>query len=149
MPHGGASPQAGASSGSLNSLNSRLNGDLPSSDVSYSHRLYVNDIGQAVEEAQAEYFQKAAPPQGVLERALYIVRQGGLLGPPSIVYVLKRERILGIEICTGWEIVQPTGGGDPQGGYTFGPCGGEKFTPPSGLPTIVPKKAATPGPAST
>jgi hypothetical protein len=126
-----------------------LNADLPGADVAYSHKLYVNDIGKAVEEAQAEYFAKAAPPKGILDRALYVVRQSGLLGPPSIVYVLKRERILGIEICTGWMISQPAGGGDPQGGYTFGPCGGEQFTPPAGLPTLTPKELSSPSPRPT
>jgi hypothetical protein len=137
-------------SGALAGLNARLNGALPGGQVAYSHQLYVNDIGQAVQQAQAEYFKKAAPPQGILDRALYVVRQAGtLLGPPSIVYVLKRERILGIEICTGWKIEQPSGGGEPVGGYTFGPCGGDVFIPPSGMPTLTPKRGVSPGPAAS
>ncbi|MBD5657490.1 MAG: hypothetical protein IAI50_20255, partial [Candidatus Eremiobacteraeota bacterium] len=49
---------------------------------------------------------------------------------------LKRQRILGIEICTGWKIEQTPHG--PEGGYTFGACGGEEFTPKGGLPTLPP-----------
>jgi hypothetical protein len=147
-PQAGPSPRPNANSGALDKLNERLNAALPSGDVAYSHKEYVNDIDAAVQQAQEEYFKKAAPPQGILDRALYIVRQKGtLLGPPVIVYVLKRERIFGIEICTGWKIEQPPGGGDPQGGYTFGPCGGEQFTPTGGLPTLSPK--STPAPAAS
>lgn len=147
-PHAGPSPRPNVNSAGLDKLNERLNAELPSGDVAYNHKEYVNDIDAAVQEAQAEYFKKAAPPQGILDRALYVVRQGGtLLGPAAIVYVLKRERIFGIEICTGWKIEQPAGGGDPQGGYTFGPCGGEEFTPAGGLPTITPKKPPAPSPS--
>jgi hypothetical protein len=151
-PQAGPSPRPNLNSnpGSLDKLNARLNSMLPSGDVAYSHREYGNTIDEAVEEAQAEYLKKVAPPPGVLARALEIVRQKGtLLGPPTIVYILKRERILGFEICTGWKIEQPPGGGEPQGGYTFGPCGGEQFTPPAGLPTLTPKSTATPEPGAT
>jgi len=149
VPKSGPSPAPYTNSGALSNLNARLNGDLPGGDVLYSHRLYVNDVSQAVSQAQAEYFKKAAPPQSVLDRALYVVRQSGLLGPPSIVYVIKRQRIFGFEICTGWMIQQPPGGGEPQGGYTFGPCGGEQFTPPAGMPTLTPKRPASPSPAAS
>jgi len=68
------------------------------------------------------------------------VRQHGtLLGPGAVVYVLKRAKIFGIDICTGWKIEQGLDGGPPQGGYTFGPCGGDEFTPQGGLPTLPPK----------
>jgi hypothetical protein len=149
-PQSGPSPAPNANSGALEKLNSRLNGELPSGDTAYSQRLYVNQIDQALQEAQAEYFKRAAPPQGILDRALYIVRRkGSLLGPPTILYVLKKERILGFEICTGWKIEQPPGGGEPQGGYYAGPCEGEAFTPPAGMPTLTPKTPATPAPLAT
>jgi hypothetical protein len=149
-PQAGPSPRPNANSGALDKLNERLNAALPSADVAYSHKEYVNDIDAAVQQAQEEYFKKAAPPQGILDRALYIVRQSGtLLGPPAIVYILKRERIFGIEICTGWKIEQPSGGGDPQGGYTFGPCGGEQFTPTGGLPTLSPRTTPAPRASSS
>jgi hypothetical protein len=107
-------------------------------------------MAAATQQAEAEYFKKAAPPPGILERALYVVRQRGtLLGPPAIVYVLKRQRIFGIEICSGWKIEQPSGGGPPVGGYTFGPCGGDTFTPAGGLPTLVPSTEPSPSPART
>jgi len=148
-PQAGPSPRPNLNNGegSLDKLNARMNAMLPNGDVAYSHREYGNTIDEAVSEAEAEYFKKVAPPPGVLARALEIVRQKGtLLGPPTIVYILKRERILGFEICTGWKIEQPAGGGEPQGGYTFGPCGGEEFTPPAGLPTLTPKSSAAPRP---
>jgi hypothetical protein len=89
--------------------------------------------------AEEQYFKAAAPPPDVLAKAIDIVRQrGSLLGPPTIVYILKRQHILGIEICTGWQITQTASG--PQGGYTFGACSGEKFSPSGGLPTLPPKK---------
>jgi hypothetical protein len=116
---------------------------LPNGNVGYSDKQYVNDLGAAVQQAQADYYKKAAPPQSILDRALEIVRQNGtLLGPPSIVYILKRQRIFGILICTGWKIEQPSGGGEPQGGYTFGPCGGDEFVPTGGIPTLTPKSPA-------
>jgi hypothetical protein len=117
---------------------------LPGGDVAYGSKQYVGDMQAAIEQAQEDYFKAAAPPPSVLAKALYIVRQrGSLVGPASIVYVLKRQKIFGIEICTGWKIEQTPGGG-PQGGYTFGPCGGDEFTPAGGLPTLPPKPAPSP-----
>jgi len=114
---------------------------LPTGAVAYGSKEYINDLRAATDQARSQYYQNAAPPQSVLDKALEIVRQAGtLLGPPSIVYILKRQRILGIEICTGWKVEQPSGGGPPQGGYTFGPCSGEQVTPDGGLPTLPPKK---------
>jgi hypothetical protein len=117
---------------------------LPSGNVAYSDKQYVNDLGAAVAQAQADYFKRAAPPQSVLDKALEIIHQsGGIFGGPGIVYILKRQRIFGITICTGWKIEQPVGGGEPEGGYTFGPCSGDQFTPTAGVPTLTPK---SPGP---
>ncbi len=96
-------------------------------------------MGAAVAEAEEAYFKVAAPPPSVLAKAIDIVKQRSLLGPPTIVYILKRQRILGIEICTGWQIEETVSG--PQGGYTFGPCSGEKFSPSGGLPTLPPKRS--------
>lgn len=110
---------------------------LPGGDVAYANKQYVNDIGAAVERAKAEYYRAAAPPPSVLAKAIAIVRQkGSLLGPPTVVYLIKRQRILGLEICTGWQIVDTPHG--PEGGYTFGACGGDEFTPKGGLPTLPP-----------
>jgi hypothetical protein len=118
---------------------------LGGGNVAYGSKQYVGDMQAAIEQAQEDYFKAAAPPPEVLAKALYIVRQrGSLVGPSSIVYILKRQRIFGIEICTGWKIEQESGGGAPQGGYTFGPCGGEQFTPAGGLPTLPPKPAESP-----
>jgi hypothetical protein len=128
----------------LNSLNARLNALIPTTGVSYSSKQYVNDLHLAIDQAKTEYYKNAAPPQSVLDHALEIVHQRDMLGgPPAIVYILKRQRIFGIEICTGWKVEQPSGGGAPQGGYTFGPCGGDQVTP-DGLPTLVPKATAEP-----
>jgi hypothetical protein len=113
--------------------------------VNYTSKAYVNDLQQAVDEAKAQYFKAAAPPPEVLAKALYVVRQRGtLLGPPSILYVIKKRHIFGFEICTGWLVAQPAGGGPPQGGYTIGPCGGEAFAPSGGLPTIPPHPSPAP-----
>jgi hypothetical protein len=117
---------------------------LPGGDVAYGSKQFVGDMQAAIDRAQEDYYKAAAPPPNVLAKALYIIRQHGLLGgPASIVYVLKRQRIFGIEICTGWKIEQEPRGG-PVGGYTFGACGGDDYTPVGGLPTLPPK--ATPSP---
>jgi len=138
-PPSGSSTQPG-SSGALDRLNSRLNGLLPSGNpVTYSNKHYQNDLGAAVAQAEEEYYRAAAPPPAILAKAIDVVKQrGSLLGPPTIVYILKRQKILGIEICTGWQIESTASG--PQGGYTFGPCSGEAFTPAGGLPTLPPKR---------
>ena len=113
---------------------------LPGGDVAYGSKEYAGDMQAAVERAQEDYFRAAAPPPEVLAKALYIVRQrGSLVGPASVVYVLKRQKFFGIEICTGWKIEQSPDGGPPTGGYTFGPCGGERFTPEHALPTLPPR----------
>ena len=142
-PHSGPTPGPNPNNGSLDKLNARLNGMLGGGPVTYQQHQYVGDIQAAIEQAQEDYFKSAVPPPSVLAKALYIVRQhGSLVGPPSIVYVLKRQKIFGIEICTGWKIEQASGGGPPQGGYTFGPCGGDEYTPKGGLPTLPPKPGA-------
>lgn len=138
------SPNAANSSKgrALDALNARLNASLPAGTaVTYADREYTNDLTQALAEARAAYYQAAAPPQSVLDRALYVVRQGSnaLDGHGSILYVLKKQRFFGIEICTGWKVEND--GAAAIGGYTFGPCTGEKTTPPAGLPSLPPKAA--------
>ncbi len=135
------SPSAGRG---LDALNSRLNASLPAGDVAYGSREYTNDLLQAISAAKEDYYKAAAPPVDVLARALYVVQQpGGLLGGArkSVLYVLSKRRILGFEICTGWKVEND--GSGAIGGYTFGPCGGEQFTPSGGLPTLAPKPAPT------
>jgi hypothetical protein len=143
-PGAASSPSSAGSSSSLDALNRRLNALLPSTgDVSYDSKHFENpDIGAAISQAEAGYYEAAAPPPSVLAKAIKVVKQGGtLLGPSAIVYILKRQRIFGFELCTGWQIIQtPTG---PQGGYTVGPCSGETIVPSGGLPTLPPKR---PGP---
>jgi hypothetical protein len=144
VPAGSARQAGQGSNSALDKLNSRLNGLLPSGDpVAYSDKHYENDLGAAVAEAEEQYYKAAAPPPAVLAKVIDVVKQrGSLLGPPTILYILKRQRIFGIEICTGWQIEQtPTG---PQGGYTFGACSGEKFSPSGGLPAPPPKPRASP-----
>lgn len=134
----GSAP-SGTGDSALDRLNSRLNGMLPGGDpVSYSNKHYENDLGAAVEHAEQEYYKAAAPPASVLAKAIEIVRQRGtLLGAPTLLYIIKRQRIFGFDICTGWQIVQTVSG--PQGGYTVGACSGEKVVPSGGLPTLPPK----------
>jgi hypothetical protein len=127
------------SSGEVARLNARLQGLLPSPQaVVYSQRHVTNDLQAAIDEAEAEYFKAAAPPPDVLAKALYVIQvKGTLLTAPSIMYVLKKQRILGFEICSGWYVIgHPIGGGQPVGGYSVGPCSGEKFTPSGGLPPL-------------
>jgi len=131
-----ASPSKGHS---VEALNARLNASLPAGiPVAYANREYTNDLTQALAEARQAYYQAAAPPQSVLDRALYVIRQGGnsLDGHGSILYVLKKQRFFGIEICTGWKVEND--GAGAVGGYTFGACSGEKITPPAGLPSLSP-----------
>jgi len=130
-------PAPNANNGSLDKLNSRLNGMLPNDQVAFDSKHYINDVGAAVDQAKEEYYKAAAPPPSVLAKAIAIIRQkGSLLGPPVILYLLKKQHILGVEICTGWRIEQTEHG--PVGNYTFGACGGEEFTPKGGLPTLPP-----------
>lgn len=103
------SPSAGNKSKGhgIDALNTRLNASLPAGiPVTYSDRQYTNDLTQALSEARAAYYQAAAPPQSVLDRALYVLRQGGNVVDEhgSILYVLKKQRFFGIEICTGWKV---------------------------------------------
>ncbi len=134
-------------SGVLAKLNDRLLSLIPGgSPVSYSQHHITNDLNAAIAEAEAEYFKAAAPPPEVLAKALYVikVKSNPLMGP-NIMYVLKKTSIFGFEICSGWYVQQFAAG--PTGGYTVGPCNGEKFDPgtkplPGGLPE-VPKPRPT------
>jgi hypothetical protein len=137
---------SGASSAAESSLNRRLNALLPNGPVAYSNKEYVGDLNAAVDQAKAAAYAAVAPPQSVLDRAIEVVRQRGVLldASSSIVYIIKRQRIFGFNICTGWKISYPAGGGPPQGGYTVGPCSGEAFAPSGGLPTLAPKSTPSP-----
>ncbi len=141
---GAASPAA--SNNGDSSLNRRLNALLPSGPVAYSNKEYVGDLNAAVDQAKAAAYAAVAPPQSVLDRAIAVVRQRGVLldSSSSIVYIIKRQKIFGFNICTGWKISYPAGGGPPEGGYTVGPCSGEAFAPSGGLPTLPPKAAPSP-----
>ncbi len=146
MPNTASSPSSAGSSSSLDALNRRLNALLPTNgDVSYNSKHFENpDIGAAISQAEASYYEAAAPPPSVLAKAIKVVRQGSrqggiLTGPSAIVYILKRQRIFGLEVCTGWQILQTPYG--PQGGYTVGSCSGESIVPSGGLPTLPPKRA--------
>jgi hypothetical protein len=114
-------------------------------DVAYDSKHFENaDLGAAISKAEASYYEAAAPPPSVLAKAIKVVRQGSrqggiLTGPSAIVYILKRQRIFGLEVCTGWQILQTPYG--PQGGYTVGSCSGESIVPSGGLPTLPPKPA--------
>ena len=115
-------------------------------DVSYETKHFENpDLGAAISKAEASYYEAAAPPPSVLAKAIKVVRQGSrqggiLTGPSAIVYILKRQRIFGLEVCTGWQILQTPYG--PQGGYTVGSCSGESIVPSGGLPTLPPKRTS-------
>jgi hypothetical protein len=141
----GASNPAASSPGE-SSLNRRLNALLPSGPVAYSNKEFVGDLNAAVDQAKAAAYAAVAPPQSVLDRAIAVVRQRGVLldASSSIVYIIKRQKIFGFNICTGWKISYPAGGGPPEGGYTVGPCSGEAFAPSGGLPTLPPKPTPTP-----
>jgi hypothetical protein len=141
VPHPENGPASGSGDSSLDRLNARLNGLIGGGDVAYSNKHYENDLGSAVAQAEEDYYRAAAPPPSVLAKAIDVVRQRSpILGQPTILYILKRQRIFGFEICTAWQILPTVTG--PQGGYTVGPCSGEKFVPAGGLPTLPPKKPA-------
>ena len=107
-----AAPTPGARSngGSFDNSNSRLNASLlPGVPATFGTKRYTNDIKVAIEAAQAEYYAAAAPPPDVLAKVIKVVKQGGWLldgGSPAVVYILKHQRILGIEICTGWKAIR-------------------------------------------
>ena len=145
---GGSSQRSNGAAASLGrgleGLNDRLNASLPTGQVAYSSRAYTNDLSEAIEAAREGYYRAAAPPADVLAKALYVVQQrAGIVAGSrtSVLYVLHKRNILGFEICTGWKVEND--GSGAIGGYTFGPCGGEQFTPTGGLPTLAPKPAAT------
>jgi hypothetical protein len=141
-PNAGVAAPGNANNGAVEKLNGRLNAMLPQGEpIAYSNKHFTNTLDAAVDEVRAEYYAAAAPPPAVLARVLKIVRQRGTLldRSASIVYIIKRQRILGIDICTGWKVETPEPGAKPQGGYTFGSCAGEEFAPPPGLPTPPPK----------
>jgi len=132
--------KGGLSDAALAKLNSRLNGMLGGGTVAYSDKHLTNDLAAAIAQAEADYFKAAAPPADVLAKALYVVtRNASLFEPARIMYVLKKRRIFGFAICTGWLVEpHPPGGGAPAGWYTVGPCTGADFEPPPGLPTPRP-----------
>lgn len=113
---------------------------LGGGDVAYSQAHHTNDLAAAIAQAEQDYFKAAAPPPDILARALYVVtRNANALEPQRIMYVLKKRRILGFEICSGWLVEpHPSGGAAPAGWYTVGPCSGADFQPPPGLPTPAP-----------
>jgi len=148
-PNASVAPGGNVNNGAIDKLNGRLSAMLPQgAPVAYSKKHFANTLDEAVDAVRAEYYAAAAPPPEILARVLKVVRQRGtpLDRSSSIVYIIKRQRILGIEICTGWKVETPVPGAKPQGGYTFGSCGGEEFTPPAGLPTPPPKVDGTPVP---
>lgn len=131
------------SDAALEKLNGRLGALLPQgAPVSYSNKHFTNTLEAAVNAVKAEYYAAAAPPPSVLAKVIKIVRQRGALldRASSIVYIIKRQRVFGLEICTGWKVETPEPGAKPQGGYTIGSCGGEEFEPPDGLPTAPPAR---------
>ena len=137
-----ATPGRSTTGGDLDNLNSRLSAMLPQdAPVAYSNKHFTNEIKAAIDEAQAQYYRAAAPPPEVLAKVIKVVRQSSFFGSgaPTIVYILKRQRILGFDICTGWKIERVPGSSKPQGGYTVGACGGEEFSPGGGLPTPPPR----------
>ncbi len=141
-PDAGPAPAGNANNGAIDKLNGRLNALLPQGDpVAYSSKHYTNTLDAAIEAVRSEYYAAAAPPPSVLARVLRVVRQHGSLldHSVSIVYIVKRQRFFGIDICTGWKVETPEPGAKPQGGYTFGSCAGDEFTPPAGLPTPPPR----------
>lgn len=107
-----AAPTPGARSdgGSLDNPNSRLNASPPPGvPATYGTKRYTNDIKVAIEAAQAKYYAAAAPPPDGLAKVIKVVKQSGGLpddGSPAVAYILKRRRILGIEICTGWKAIR-------------------------------------------
>ncbi|GAC1314846.1 MAG: hypothetical protein NVSMB21_26040 [Vulcanimicrobiaceae bacterium] len=123
-----------------------MSASLPAgTPVAYASKRYANALDAAVDEVRAAYYAAAAPPASVLARVLKIVRQRGSLldRGSSIVYIVKRQRLFGLEICTGWKVESPEPGAKPRGGYTVGSCAGDEFAPPAGLPT---PPAASPPP---
>jgi hypothetical protein len=140
--HPGAEPGQ-APEGSGSDLNARLNAMLPSGPVAYSHKHYGgDDVGVATQRAQEAAYAAVRPPPNVLERALYVIRRGGgLMGRGTVImYVVSKKRIFGLELCTGWRIEMPAGGGAPIASYTTDTCAGELYEPSGALPTLPPKK---------
>lgn len=109
-PLAGPTPGARSNGGSLDNLYSRLDASHPQGvPATYGTKHSTNDIKVAIEAARVEYYAAAAPPPDVLVKVIKVVKQGGGLldgGSPAVVYILKRQRILGIEICTGWKAIR-------------------------------------------
>ena len=116
---------------------------LPSGPVEYSHKHSGGaDVGAAAQRAQEDAYAAVRPPENVLARALFILKRGGsVLGRGTVImYVVSKKRVLGLELCTGWRIEMPAGGGPPIASYTVDSCSGEVYEPSGGLPTLPPKR---------
>jgi hypothetical protein len=143
-------PGSGLNGNQLENLNARLGNLLPAGNpVAYSKKEYTNDLRDAIAAVQAEYYKKAAPPQNVLEKAqARIFRKRTNTQPDRVTYILKRFKLFGLELCTGWTVaLHPEGGGVPDGHYEVGRCeGSSDFTPAYAdqLPTISPHPSPTP-----
>lgn len=140
-----AQPGEPAAPGANDTLNARLKAGLPNGLVTYSTKHVEPDLDSVVASVKSEYAkEKLAPPASVLANALYrVARRRTLTHPGSVTYVLKKRKIFGFEICTGWQVIaSPFGGGPPQSGYTIGPCSGDAFNPAwaDELPTLAPMR---------
>ena len=128
-------------------LNAKLRSMIPGGDITYENTQLVGDLRAAILRAEADYLGKLAPPPEVLRKAIAVVygRRTGS-SPDSVTYILAKHRILGFQICTGWRVVaHPIGGGPPEGGYVFGPCGGDTLdAPPWATITLPPHPSPTP-----
>jgi hypothetical protein len=132
-------------------VNRKLKSLIPHNDVVYDDKQIIGDLHDAVARAEADYLGRLAPPPSVLAKAIAVVsRRRTAAEPDSVTYVLKRVRIFGFEICTGWQVVaHPLGGGPPDSGYAFGPCSSSQFQPPPWEPATLPPHpppAASPAP---
>jgi hypothetical protein len=148
-PQVALNPKPGINDNQLGNLNARLGNLLPAGrPVTYSDKRYSNDISDAIAAVKAEYYKKAAPPQKVLDHAQgRIYRKRTITHPDQVTYVIRKYKLFGFEICTGWTVtLHPEGGGAPDGHYDVGPCKGSDFTPAYAgeLPTISPHPSPTP-----
>ena len=149
-PQVALNPRPGLSNNALENLNARLGNLLPGGNpVTYSEKHYTNDLNDAIAAVKAEYYKRAAPPQGILDKAqARIFLKRTMTHADQVTYILSRRKIFGFEICTAWTVVlHPEGGGSPDGYYSFGPCAkASDFTPAYAdeLPTISPHPSPTP-----
>jgi hypothetical protein len=100
-----APPSAGSAGPGLGSLNDRLRAALPTAPVATMKRydLGENPAGNALD----AYEQSLAPPLAILLKTFGLIyTKRTATQADSIAYVYERTRVLGVDVCRAYTIVE-------------------------------------------